>query len=58
MWAQILVLEGRLRYVVDEPALTTELGPDRPGVVPPEAQHRVEPLGPVRFQVEFWAREA
>ncbi len=55
VWAQILVLEGRLRYVVDQPARTTELAPDRPGVVPPEARHRVEPLGPVRFQVEFWA---
>jgi len=26
--------------------------------VPSESRHRVEPLGPVRFQVEFWAREA
>jgi Domain of unknown function (DUF1971) len=54
----IHVLAGRLRYTVDVPALTTELTPDRPGVVPSESRHRVEALGPVRFQVEFWAREA
>jgi hypothetical protein len=48
-------LEGRLRYTVDTPPLTTELSADRPGIVPSEARHRVEPLGPVRFQVEFWA---
>lgn len=55
VWAQIVVLDGRLRYTVDTPPLRTELDPDRPGIVPPESQHRVEPLGAVRFQVEFWA---
>ena len=55
VWARIVVLDGRLRYVVDRPALATELDPDHPGIAPPEANHRVEPLGPVRFQVEFWA---
>jgi tellurite resistance-related uncharacterized protein len=54
VWARIVVLEGRLRYVVQQPALTAELDPDRPGIVPPEARHHVEPLTPVRFQVEFW----
>jgi tellurite resistance-related uncharacterized protein len=58
VWAVIHVLEGRLRCTVDVPALTAELTPDRPGVVPAESRHHVEPLGPVRFQIEFWAREA
>ena len=55
VWAQIVVLAGVLRFTVDAPPLTTELTPDRPGIVPSESRHRVEPLGPVRFQVEFWA---
>ena len=29
------------------------LTPERPGVVEPEVAHEVEPLGPVRFLVEF-----
>jgi tellurite methyltransferase len=58
VWARIVVLEGRLRYTVDTPLLTTDLSPDRPGIVPAESRHRVEPLGPVRFQVEFWAAPA
>jgi tellurite resistance-related uncharacterized protein len=31
-----------------------ELAPGTPGIVPPQAVHRVEAMGPVRFAVEFW----
>jgi hypothetical protein len=31
------------------------LAPDAPGVVAPEEPHEVEPLGAVRFFVEFYA---
>lgn len=47
----IIVLEGRLRYTVDAPPLTTELAPDRPGTVPPESKRRVEPVGPLPGRV-------
>lgn len=53
VWGRIVVSEGRLRYVVDPLRRALELGPDAPGVVLPEVPHRVEPLGPVRFHVEF-----
>ena len=54
VWARIRVLEGRLRYLVLEPEVAEEiLSPDRSGIVAPEIPHRVEPLGEVRFFVEF-----
>ena len=56
-WALIHVLEGRLAYrVIDPRRLTSEtvLTPQAPpGVVEPTILHEVEPLGPVRFFVEF-----
>jgi tellurite resistance-related uncharacterized protein len=56
-WGLIHVLEGRLAYrVVDPRRLSSEtiLTPETPqGVVEPTILHEVEPLGPVRFFVEF-----
>lgn len=56
-WGLIHVLEGRLAYrIVDErrPSSESVLSPQAPpGVVEPTILHEVEPLGPVRFYVEF-----
>jgi hypothetical protein len=49
------VLEGRLRYRILDPASEQVLIADRPGLVRPGAAHGVEPLGRVRFFVEFHA---
>jgi len=61
-WGLIHVLEGRLAYRVNDPrrpASRTVLTPrTAPGVVEPTILHEVEPLGPVRFYVEFHRREA
>lgn len=60
-WALIHVGQGALRYRVTDPRrLPTEreLTPEtEPGVVEPTILHHVEPIGPVRFHVEF-LREA
>jgi tellurite methyltransferase len=53
VWGRIVVLSGRLRYVCAALRIDDELAPDRPGVVVPEVEHRVEPLGAVRFRVEL-----
>ena len=54
VWGRIVVRAGRVRYRVQPPlARTEELGPGRPGIVVPEVRHAVEPLGAVRFHVEF-----
>jgi tellurite resistance-related uncharacterized protein len=60
-WALIHVLEGRLAYSIKDPrrpASTVVLTPsDPPGVVEPTILHDVEPLGAVRFFVEFHRRQ-
>lgn len=56
-WGLIHVEEGRLRYVVTDPRRQRSelvLTPDSaPGIVEPTILHHVEPLGAVRFHVEF-----
>ena len=53
-WGRIRVEQGRLRFVAaTEPPLEVEVGPEAPQPIPPEVEHFVEPLGPVRFAVEF-----
>ncbi|MDM0115430.1 DUF1971 domain-containing protein [Variovorax sp. J22R133] len=53
-WGKIQVLEGQLRYRVDGWQVDTVLTPEAPGIVVPEVLHNVEPVGPVRFFVEFY----
>lgn len=59
-WGLIHVLEGRLAYRIGDPRRPRSeivLTPDTaPGVVEPTILHEVEPLGPVRFFVEFHRR--
>ncbi|MBV1800360.1 DUF1971 domain-containing protein [Siccirubricoccus sp. G192] len=52
-WAMIHVLEGKLRYRIETPPSESTLEPGRPGVIEPEVRHHVEPVGPVRFYLEF-----
>ena len=54
VWGLIRVLEGELRYVIADPAAEQILRPGRPGLVSPQQLHFVEPLGPMRIQVEFY----
>jgi tellurite resistance-related uncharacterized protein len=54
VWGLIRVLEGRLKLTVVEPRLESILTPERPGVVLPEQTHFVEPLGPMKMQVDFY----
>jgi tellurite resistance-related uncharacterized protein len=55
VWGVIRVLEGQLRYQVLDPLCeVVTLEPGLPGLVMPEQPHRVEPLGPLRMQVEFY----
>lgn len=56
VWGVIRVLDGRLRYRVLDPASETILDAEHPGLVLPDQPHLVEPLGPMRMQVEFHDR--
>lgn len=57
VWALIHVEAGRLAYRVTDPrrpGSQTLLTPETPpGEIEPGVLHEVEPLGPVRFHVEF-----
>lgn len=54
-WAKIVVEEGRLKYVIEtNPPEENQLSPERHGVVEPVVLHHVEPLGAVKFYVEFY----
>ena len=57
-WGRLRVHQGRLRFVAQTNPVTdvvVEVG--RPQGIPPEVEHFVEPDGPVRFAVEFLARQ-
>ena len=54
VWGRIQVLRGSLRYRILGPETEEHvLSPDHAGIVEPEVPHEVEPLGEVRFYVEF-----
>jgi len=54
VWARIRIAEGELVLRILEPEREElVLTPLRPGVLPPQVPHCVEPRGPVRFCVEF-----
>lgn len=57
IWGLIHVEEGLLRYTVtDHRRAATErvlASGGKPGVIEPTILHRVEPIGQVRFHVEF-----
>ena len=53
VWGVIRVLEGKLRLNFADGGEEI-LTPNRPGLVLPEQAHRVEPIGPMRMQVDFY----
>ena len=54
VWGVIRVLEGSLRLELGDGGEARILTSDRPGVVMPEQVHRVEPMGRMRMQVDFY----
>jgi tellurite resistance-related uncharacterized protein len=58
VWGLIVVVEGRLRFRLLDPASERILDIRDSGVVQPMQPHEVEPLGPVRFFVEFYGNAA
>jgi tellurite methyltransferase len=54
VWGKIIVAEGKLRYRVPALQADMELSQDKIGIVVPEVLHNVEPLGAIRFFVEFY----
>lgn len=56
VWGVIRVIAGRLKFSIEPGDDESILTPDHPGLVLPEQTHRVEPLGTVLMQVDFYDR--
>ena len=56
VWGVIRVIEGNLRLQFVDGGEDLVLTPDRTGLVRPEQVHRVEPMGRMRMQVDFYDR--
>ena len=55
-WGRIAVTEGRLRFsATTTPPLEVVLGPSEAQAIPPNVEHHVEPVGAVRFTIDFFA---
>jgi tellurite resistance-related uncharacterized protein len=55
VWGKIVVTTGRLLYVISEHNNEEHvLSPDLNGIVEPEVEHYVKPMGDVEFYVEFY----
>ncbi|MGI9524887.1 MAG: DUF1971 domain-containing protein [Hyphomicrobiaceae bacterium] len=53
VWGRIIVEAGQLGYIITATGERYILSPGKSGVIAPIARHRVEPLGPVAFYIEF-----
>ncbi|CAN5922302.1 hypothetical protein BH11PSE3_BH11PSE3_30790 [soil metagenome] len=54
VWGLIVVLDGQLRLRFHDPVSEQILDSQSPGVIAPQQPHDVEPIGAVRFFVEFY----
>lgn len=57
VWGKLQVKQGALDYVVIGPPETRQrVEAGGHAIIEPQVQHRVEMLGPVLFQVEFYKK--
>ncbi|HEY2563234.1 MAG TPA: DUF3565 domain-containing protein [Acidimicrobiales bacterium] len=55
-WGRIVVHHGRMRFTAaTAPVIDVELEVGSAQAIPPEIDHQLEPLGAVRFAIEFFA---
>lgn len=54
VWGVVRVIEGRLKLTYLDPVTEVILDPATPGLLGPQQPHFVEPLGPMKMQVDFY----
>lgn len=54
VWGLLRMLEGKALLVFEDGTGAITVEPERPGLIPPQVPHHVEPVGSVRMQVEFY----
>jgi tellurite resistance-related uncharacterized protein len=53
-WGRILVHDGKLRFIArTEPELRVVVGLGSTQAIPPEVEHKVQPIGSVSFSIDF-----
>lgn len=53
VWGRVDVLAGRLRLTMPALGIDAVIEAGDQAILPPELEHQVEPLGPVRLQIAF-----
>jgi tellurite resistance-related uncharacterized protein len=53
-WGLLRVLEGEVKLIFKDAPDPLCVTVDHPAMIPPEAPHHVEIVGPMRMQVEFY----
>jgi tellurite resistance-related uncharacterized protein len=55
-WGRIVVLHGQLRFVArTKPIIDAVVNPGRAQAIPPDIEHDIQPLGSVRFSIDFFS---
>lgn len=55
-WGRIIVLQGQLHFVAQtDPVIDDVVSPERAQAIPADIEHDVQPLGPVRFSIDFFS---
>lgn len=54
VWGVVRVLEGRLKLTYLDPPSDVVLEQDGSGLLLPQQDHFVEPLGPMKMRVDFY----
>lgn len=55
-WGRIVVFQGQLRFVArTNPVTDVVVQPGCAQAIPPDIDHQVQPLGPVRFSIDFFS---
>jgi tellurite resistance-related uncharacterized protein len=55
-WGRIVVLQGQVHFVArTNPVIDVIVSPERAQAIPPDIEHNVQPLGPVRFSIDFFS---
>ena len=53
-WGRLRVEQGTLRFVArTDPVVDVLVTPDALQAIPPDVDHHVAPLGPIRFSIDF-----
>lgn len=54
VWGKIIITKGKLLYCIYDTQEEISLDTNHYGVIEPNTLHHIQPLGEVKFQIEFY----